>query len=38
LGEYYSALLEEARIKLGMTQEKRAEKYGANKFYISRIE
>jgi HTH-type transcriptional regulator / antitoxin HipB len=32
------ALLEEARIKLGMTQEELAEKCGTNKSYISRIE
>ena len=32
------ALLEEARIKLGMTQEQLAEKCGTNKSYISRIE
>ena len=32
------ALLEEARIKLGMTQEALAEKCGTNKSYISRIE
>ena len=31
-------LLEEARIKLGMTQEQLAEKCGTNKSYISRIE
>ncbi len=31
-------LLEEARIKLGMTQEALAEKCGTNKSYISRIE
>lgn len=31
-------LLEEARIKLGMTQEELAEKCGTNKSYISRIE
>ena len=31
-------LLEEARLKLGMTQEQLAEKYGTNKSYISRIE
>lgn len=31
-------LLEEARIKLGMTQEDLAEKCGTNKSYISRIE
>lgn len=32
------ALLGEARIKLGMTQEELAEKCGTNKSYISRIE
>lgn len=32
------ALLEEARTKLGMTQEELAEKCGTNKSYISRIE
>ena len=32
------ALLEEARTKLGMTQEQLAEKCGTNKSYISRIE
>ena len=31
-------LLEEARIKLGMTQEELADKCGTNKSYISRIE
>lgn len=31
-------LLEEARLKLGMTQEELAEKCGTNKSYISRIE
>ena len=31
-------LLEEARIKLGMTQEELAKKCGTNKSYISRIE
>ncbi len=31
-------LLEEARIKLGMTQAELAEKCGTNKSYISRIE
>jgi len=31
-------LLEEARIKLGMTQEELASKCGTNKSYISRIE
>jgi DNA-binding XRE family transcriptional regulator len=31
-------LLEEARVKLGMTQEELAEKCGTNKSYISRIE
>jgi DNA-binding XRE family transcriptional regulator len=31
-------LLEEARIKLGMTQGELAEKCGTNKSYISRIE
>ena len=31
-------LLEEARLKLGMTQEQLAEKCGTNKSYISRIE
>lgn len=32
------ALLEEARVKLGMTQEELAQKCGTNKSYISRIE
>lgn len=32
------AMLEEARTKLGMTQEELAEKCGTNKSYISRIE
>jgi len=32
------ALLEEARIKMGLTQEELAEKCGTNKSYISRIE
>lgn len=32
------ALLEEARHKLGLTQEQLAEKCGTNKSYISRIE
>lgn len=32
------ALLEEARTKLGMTQEELAQKCGTNKSYISRIE
>ena len=31
-------LLEEARLKLGMTQQQLAEKCGTNKSYISRIE
>lgn len=31
-------LIEEARIKLGMTQKELAEKCGTNKTYISRIE
>ena len=31
-------LLEEARMKLGLTQEELAEKCGTNKAYISRIE
>jgi DNA-binding XRE family transcriptional regulator len=31
-------LLEEARIKLGLTQEELAQKCGTNKSYISRIE
>ena len=31
-------LLEEARIKLGMTQQQLADKCGTNKAYISRIE
>ena len=31
-------LLEEARLKLGLTQEELAEKCGTNKSYISRIE
>jgi HTH-type transcriptional regulator / antitoxin HipB len=31
-------LLEEARLKLGMTREELAEKCGTNKSYISRIE
>jgi HTH-type transcriptional regulator/antitoxin HipB len=32
------ALLEDARLKMGMTQEELAEKCGTNKSYISRIE
>lgn len=32
------ALLEEARLKLGLTQEELAERCGTNKSYISRIE
>ena len=32
------ALLEETRLKLGMTQEELARKCGTNKAYISRIE
>ncbi|MGY3055756.1 HTH-type transcriptional regulator/antitoxin HipB [Pedobacter sp. UYEF25] len=35
---HLGALLEEARTKLGMTQEQLAEKCGTNKSYISRIE
>lgn len=31
-------LLEEARLKLGLTQQQLAEKVGTNKSYISRIE
>ena len=31
-------LLEQARLKLGMTQEELAEKCGTNKSYVSRIE
>jgi HTH-type transcriptional regulator / antitoxin HipB len=31
-------LIEEARLKLGMTQEQLAQKCGTNKSYISRIE
>jgi|ERR1044072_8026347 DNA-binding XRE family transcriptional regulator len=31
-------MLEEARIKMGMTQQQLAEKCGTNKSYISRIE
>ena len=31
-------LLEEARVKMGMTQQELAEKCGTNKAYISRIE
>lgn len=31
-------LLEEARVKMGMTQEELAQKCGTNKAYISRIE
>lgn len=34
----FGVLLEEARKKLGMTQEELAEKCGTNKSYISRIE
>ena len=34
----FGVLLEEARLKLGMTQEELAEKCGTNKSYISRIE
>ncbi|MBA3283909.1 MAG: helix-turn-helix transcriptional regulator [Nitrosopumilus sp.] len=32
------ALLEEARLKMGLTQEELADKCGTNKSYISRIE
>lgn len=35
---YLGVLLEEARLKLGLTQEQLAEKCGTNKSYISRIE
>lgn len=35
---HLGVLLEEARVKLGMTQEELAEKCGTNKSYISRIE
>lgn len=35
---HLGVLLEEARKKLGMTQEELAEKCGTNKSYISRIE
>lgn len=35
---HLGVLLEEARTKLGMTQEELAEKCGTNKSYISRIE
>lgn len=35
---HLGVLLEDARIKLGMTQEELAEKCGTNKSYISRIE
>ena len=35
---HLGVLLEEARLKLGMTQEELAEKCGTNKSYISRIE
>lgn len=35
---HLGVLLEEARQKLGMTQEQLAEKCGTNKSYISRIE
>jgi HTH-type transcriptional regulator / antitoxin HipB len=35
---HLGVLLEEARLKLGMTQSELAEKCGTNKSYISRIE
>ena len=35
---HLGVLLEEARTKLGMTQQELAEKCGTNKSYISRIE
>lgn len=35
---HLGVLIEEARVKLGMTQEELAEKCGTNKSYISRIE
>jgi len=35
---HLGVLLEEARVKLGMTQEELAVKYGTSKSYISRIE
>jgi HTH-type transcriptional regulator/antitoxin HipB len=35
---HLGVLLEEARLKLGLTQEQLAEKCGTNKSYISRIE
>ena len=35
---HLGVLLEDARIKLGMTQEELAKKCGTNKSYISRIE
>ena len=35
---HLGVLLEEARTKLGMTQEELADKCGTNKSYISRIE
>ncbi len=35
---HLGVLLEEARTKLGMTQEELAERCGTNKSYISRIE
>ena len=35
---HLGVLLEEARLKQGMTQEELAEKCGTNKSYISRIE
>lgn len=35
---HLGVLLEQARLKLGMTQEELAEKCGTNKSYISRIE
>src|ERR1039458_2421715 len=35
---HLGAMLEEARLKKGMTQEELAEKCGTNKSYISRIE
>lgn len=34
----FGVMLEEARAKLGMTQEELADKCGTNKSYISRIE
>lgn len=35
---HLGVLLEQARLKLGMTQEELAQKCGTNKSYISRIE